>query len=513
MWRAARACVAADTSLIVQAANTGLTGGSTPEGVDYPGGVAILSTERLGGLHLIEGGEQVVCLPGTTLYTLEKALRPLGREPHSVIGSSCLGASVIGGVCNNSGGALVRRGPAFTELALFGRVTEAGTLELVNHLGIALDGDPEAVLARLERGTFDPAMIAPQGTARASAAADYARHVRQIDAGSAARFNADPRHLHEASGSAGKLIVFAVRLDTFPSDWNTATFYIGTNDPDELTELRRTVLRDFGELPVTGEYIHGTAFDIAAEYGRDTMAAVERFGTDRLPLLFAVKARVDGVARRILPDGNDFCDRLLQRLGRLARDRIPPRLKAFRERFEHHLILKVAEGGTAEARECLARMFPSATGDMFECTAQEAARAFLLRFVVAGAAVRYRAVHRREVADLVALDVALPRNTREWFEHLPPDIDAACLHKLYYGHFLCHVFHQDYLVRPGVDPHALEQRMLTLLDKRGAEYPAEHNVGHLYPAKPALEAFYRELDPRNQLNPGLGKTSKARFWR
>jgi D-lactate dehydrogenase len=157
-------------------------------------------------------------------------------------------------------------------------------------------------------------------------------------------------------------------------------------------------------------------------------------------------------------------------------------------------------------------MFPSATGDMFECTVQEAARAFLLRFVVAGAAVRYRAVHRLEVADIVALDVALPRNARAWFEQLPPDIDDACLHKLYYGHFLCHVFHQDYVVKPGVDPHALEQRMLALLDRRGAEYPAEHNVGHLYPAKPALEAFYRRLDPRNQLNPGLGKTSKARFW-
>src|SRR5690606_18026741 len=136
--------------------------------------------ERLGGLHLIEGGRQVVCLPGTTLCTLEKALRPLGREPHSVIGSSCLGASVIGGVCNNSGGALVRRGPAFTALALFGRVTETGRLELVKHLGIALDGDPETALVQVEQGGFDPAAIAPQGSARASAAADYARHVREI---------------------------------------------------------------------------------------------------------------------------------------------------------------------------------------------------------------------------------------------------------------------------------------------------------------------------------------------
>src|SRR5690606_22120255 len=117
------------------------------------------------------------------------------------------------------------------------------------------------------------------------------------------------------------------------------------------------------------------------------------------------------------------------------------------------------------------------------CNAQEGARAFLLRFAVASAAVRYRAVHRRSVGDIVALDIALPRNSRQWVEHLPPHIEEACLARLYYGHFFCHVFHQDYLVKPGVDPHALEDEMLALLDARGAEYPAEHNVGHLYPAK------------------------------
>lgn len=512
LWRAASACVAADASLIMQAANTGLTGGSTPNGSDYPGGAVIVSTERLAGLHLIEGGTQVVCMPGTTLYALEKALRPLGREPHSVIGSSCLGASVVGGVCNNSGGALVRRGPAFTELALFGRVSAEGQLVLVNHLGMALGDDPETVLKRLESGQFDDGDVAPAGNARASAAADYARHVRDIQAASPARFNADPRHLHEASGSAGKLIVFAVRLDTFPADEDAATFYIGTNDPSELTELRRKVLSEFKELPITGEYIHRTAFDIAAEYGRDTMAAIERLGTDRLPLLFASKARIDALARRLLPRGEGFSDRLLQRLGRFTRNRIPPRLREFRDRFEHHLILKVAGEGVMETRTYLSASFPSAQGGMFECSAQEAARAFLLRFAVAGAAVRYRAVHRREVADIVALDIALPRNACEWVESLPVEIDQACLHKLYYGHFFCHVFHQDYLVKPGIDPHELEERMLAVLDARGAEYPAEHNVGHLYPAKPALSAFYRSLDPRNQLNPGIGKTARKRFW-
>lgn len=55
---------------------------------------------------------------------------------------------------------------------------------------------------------------------------------------------------------------------------------------------------------------------------------------------------------------------------------------------------------------------------------------------------------------------------------------------------------------------AFEHKMWKLLDLRGAEYPAEHNVGHLYYAKPALRDHYIKLDPRNCFNPGIGYTSK-----
>lgn len=136
----------------------------------------------------------------------------------------------------------------------------------------------------------------------------------------------------------------------------------------------------------------------------------------------------------------------------------------------------------------------------------------LHRFAVASAAVRYRAVHSDEVEDIVALDVALRRNDRKWFERLPESIDKQISHKLYYGHFMCHVFHQDYIVRKGNNCTALEHEMLELLDQRGAQYPAEHNVGHQYKAKPALQQFYRQLDPTNSLNPGIGKTSKKKYW-
>jgi len=54
--------------------------------------------------------------------------------------------------------------------------------------------------------------------------------------------------------------------------------------------------------------------------------------------------------------------------------------------------------------------------------------------------------------------------------------------------------------------------MLALLDARGAEYPAEHNVGHLYAAKPDLAAHYKACDPTNSFNPGIGKMSRCKHY-
>ena len=97
-WHVLKACVAADVIVITQAANTGLTGGSTPDGADYDRDVVIVNTLRMDLIYPVQRGEQVVCLPGSTLNQLELLLKPMGREPHSVIGSSCIGASVLGGV-------------------------------------------------------------------------------------------------------------------------------------------------------------------------------------------------------------------------------------------------------------------------------------------------------------------------------------------------------------------------------------------------------------------------------
>ena len=58
-----------------------------------------------------------------------------------------------------------------------------------------------------------------------------------------------------------------------------------------------------------------------------------------------------------------------------------------------------------------------------------------------------------------------------------------------------------------------EKKLLKVYDNRGAEYPAEHNVGHEYAAKPNLLKFYKKLDPTNSFNPGIGRTSKNKDWK
>jgi D-lactate dehydrogenase len=508
-WKILRACAATNKIIIMQAANTGLTGGSTPDGSDYDRDVVIVSTLRMARVRLIGDGRQVICLPGATLFQLENALKPLGREPHSVIGSSCIGASVFGGICNNSGGALIHRGPAYTQMTLFARIDEGGEVELINHLGVKLGDDPEQILGRLDSNAYTEADI-DYTSDRAASDHHYAHDVREIDADTPGRYNADPKRLFEASGSAGKVMIFAGRLDTFPKDAETKVFYIGTNDPAELTRIRRHILEHFSDLPIEGEYLHRVAFDIAEKYGKDTFLAIHYLGTGMLPALFAVRARVDTVASRL--GLRDFSDRVMQVGSDLFPRHLPKRMMEYRDKYEHHLMLKMAGTGIEEARNFLNSIFPTAQGAFFECTDVEGDKAFLHRFAAAGAAVRYRAIHRRDVEDIVALDVALRRNDPNWFETLPEDVQRPITHKLYYGHFFCHVFHQDYIVSKGHSTMDVEHSMWKILDARGAQYPAEHNVGHLYEAKPALVDHYRGLDPCNCFNPGIGRTTKLKRW-
>ena len=510
-WKILERCVDAGLIVIMQAANTGLTGGSTPYGTNYDRPIVIINTMRIDDIHFIDEGKQIIALPGSTLFDLENKLAPIGREPHSVIGSTSIGASIVGGVCNNSGGSLIQRGPAYTELSIYAQVNDKGELKLINDLGVELGSSPEEILTNLQEKNYTSNQV--QFPDKLASDNEYEKRLRDINQSTPARFNADKRRLYGVSGSAGKVAVFAVRLDTYPAAKKNKVFYIGTNEPDVLWKMRRDILSNFKNIPTTGDYLHRACYDATKKYSKDNFIVIHKLGTSFIPTLFSLKRKVDLIASRFKFMPDKFSDRLMQFLSEFWPNHLPRRMEEFRDLYEHHWIIETSDESIDESREYFEAFFKKHEGDFFECTDKEGKKAVLHRFVAGSAIGRYHAIHQKEVGPMMSIDVAFPRNEKEWFENLPSEIEDQLEIKLHYGHLFCHVFHQNYIVKKGVDSKALKSKLLKTFDERGAEYPAEHNVGHEYSAKPVLINFYKKLDPTNVFNTGIGNTSKHKNWK
>ncbi|AAQ00799.1 MULTISPECIES: D-lactate dehydrogenase [Prochlorococcus] len=509
LWQVLEECIRHEKIIIMQAANTGLTGGSTPDGNNYDREIVIINCLHIKQLILINSASQVIALPGTTLYDLEEKLLPFRRGPHSVIGSSCIGASVIGGVCNNSGGNLVNRGPAYTELSLYARLNELGKLELVNHLGINLGKSPRSIFTNLQAINFNIQNV--PDTESLASDKEYQFRVRDINASSPARFNSDSRRLFESSGCAGKIAVFAVRLDTFPLPEREKVFFVGTNNAEHLTHLREKILTNMNSLPDMGEYMHFSYFDGSAKYCKDTFLFLKYFGTKYLPKLLEAKRYIDQLTGQVTFLPENISDRLMQFIADILPNHLPIRLLSFRKKFNYYMLL-LASNNSIEEMKLLLDIETEKSEDFeyIECTESEGKDALLHRYVAGAAPARYKILNPDLAGDLLPLDIAFPRNFKDWDQLLPQDILNEMSDSFEMAHFLCMVFHLDFVVKKGVDSKLLKEKILKFLDSINAKYPAEHNVGHLYKAEKSLEVFYRELDPTNTFNSGIGKMSKRK---
>ncbi|AMN49288.1 D-lactate dehydrogenase [Psychrobacter sp. P2G3] len=513
LWRVINLCAAADVIIIAQAANTGLTGGSTPYG-EYDRPVVVISMQSLSGIYLLNDATEVIALPAATLQQLESNLAPLGREPHSVLGSSCVGASVIGGICNSSGGMLVQRGPAYTEMALFARRNALGEFELINHLGVDLGTHPEEMLNNLQAGTFDKDLARPN---KACANHQYQTKVRDCEAKTPARFNNDPNGLYEASGSAGKVIVFAVRVATYPKPKQEQAFYISTDDADTLTTLRQHWLKSELHLPILAEYMHKDYNDITLRYGRDTCLSMRKLPASKIGALYRLQAKIGYYLDKWrLP--KTLPDRVLQIASTFMPASLPKVLAEQAVSYRYHLVIKVAnvcasDSHIASAQEFLQSHMQQHQGVLHTCTEEEAQALLVFRSAATAAMFRYHNLNHSEFGELVSTDIALPRNAVDWDESLPLNLQRQVSKTFYLGHFFCYVMHQDYLLNPTIDSKTFKDELLAFYDQRHIEYPAEHNVGHVYTAKSELHSFYKKLDPTNSLNPGIGQTAKWKNWR
>ena len=526
LWCVINLCAAADTIIIAQAANTGLTGGSTPYG-EYDRPLVVISMQSLNGVHLLNNAKELIALPAATLQQLEYTLAPLGREPHSVLGSSCVGASVIGGICNSSGGMLVQRGPAYTEMALFAKRNTLGAFELVNHLGLDLGTHPEEMLENLQLGRFERDSDSLSNR-KACTNHQYQHKVRDCEADTPARFNNDPNGLYEASGSAGKVIVFAVRVATFAKPKQEQTFYISTNDADTLTTLRKQWLKSELNLPILAEYMHKDYNDITMRYGRDTCLSMRKLPASKIGGLYRLQTKIGyHLDKWQLPQ--TLPDRVLQMASVFMPPSLPTPLAEQSQSYRYHLIIKVANGcdndlnnnndstnashqHIAAAQAFLQLHMQQHEGVLHLCTEKEAQALLVFRSAATAAMFRYHNLNHTQCGELLSTDIALPRNATDWDETLPHHLKEQVSKTFYLGHFFCHVLHQDYLLKPKTNAKQFKEDLLAFYNQRHIEYPAEHNVGHVYPAKTELHYFYKKLDPTNSLNPGIGQTEKWKNW-
>ena len=158
-----QAIIDADAVVLPQGQNTGLTGGSVPRNY-YDGNngeddedyrpVVLVSLKHLNRIFPIDDGQRLVCLAGTGLAQVIQFLQSEfpHRESHSTLGSTFLNPTTAAGVAFGSGGTQVRKGPAYTERALYLKVTtnkwKEKIVEVVNTLGIEGMEDPESERAR-----------------------------------------------------------------------------------------------------------------------------------------------------------------------------------------------------------------------------------------------------------------------------------------------------------------------------------------------------------------------------
>lgn len=81
-------------------------------------------------------------------------------------------------------------------MSLFAQIDADGKLKLVNHLGIDLGSTPEQILSRLDDERISDSDVLHDG--RHAHDHDYVTRVRDVDADTPARYNADPDRLFES---------------------------------------------------------------------------------------------------------------------------------------------------------------------------------------------------------------------------------------------------------------------------------------------------------------------------
>jgi D-lactate dehydrogenase (quinone) len=511
---ALRACVAADVVVIPQGRNTGLTGGSVPRSdlCDRP--TVIINSTRMNKVHPINNNQQMLCCGGVGIYDLSVLAKGLNRESHSVLGSIFLNPTVSAGVAFGSGGTQIRKGPAYTEQALWCRVNTDGQVEVVNTIEGISGSTEEELLDNVENGViFGDA----KKTHAASSDADrYRQHVCQID-DTVARCNADTTGI-DPCRSEGKVFILASVHDTFAEPSRKVTYWITCSDMHTAQTLRTEVLLDNPEdLPVSCEYMDRDSIDVIDSSGRILCALLSLLGIgEKLSALWGVKLAVQSLP---LPFFDILPDQILYTLNSFCPPALPPTLQRLSKEHDHHILVTLGEYGSGNLQRAEERLraFVNKHPDavvVHACNPDEINKSTFFRFAAAPAFRTYcvgRGLQgisidyalRKNDFDIPYIDDALlsASSVKEGESRARKNVPVA---RMRYSHFGCNVVHEDLAFDRSADALECQMQIKKVIEMRGGKLPAEHGHGTEYVAPAETQRRWREMDPCNVLNAGVG---------
>ena len=544
---AVKLIVDADCVLLPQGQNTGLTGGSVPandqNGDTRP--VVVISFRYLNRMFPLDKGERIVCLAGSGLASLHQFLEQEfpDREPHSVLGSTFLNPTTAAGVAFGSGGTQLRKGPAYSDRALYLTVSETKwgerQVHVVNTLGIEglenyverrqLDSVSNLVdrWSRLVNGGYDRTMrySSKEGKARWAHDVTYGRRLcdstsplNADDSNDISRFNADTRGSFP-NRSEGKVVILATVHDTFPKPRATKTFWISFDSLDTALAFRRQVcLQDPEDLPISLEYMDKDAFDVIDQAGRVLSSSICLVGTTSSILrhLWNVKLWVEALP---FERANLWVDRVLFFVNPLIPSSLPPPIMKMSHQLGHHVSMTIGEFGGGELDRLQKRMedFLKTRGEetiqVYECkTSREKHSLSAFRFAAAPA---FRTFCVGNGLQGVSVDYALPKTKGQVpvlsvTNNSESSQDEVPVKRMRYSHFGCNVVHEDLAYGTDVDVHNAKYSLKRVVEHMGGKMPSEHGHGREYVAPPETQARWIEMDPLNVCNPGIGGLSNRR---
>ena len=281
------------------------------------------------------------------------------------------------GVSLGSGGTQLRKGPAYTDRALYAKVCQnkwgKREVKVVNTLGIEGIEDSDFpnnsgscveqldIYANDVKTGYSRPMARSSNSVYGKAKAsdrDYPNIVCECGndhkGSGVSRFNADTKGI-DCNRSEGKVLILATVHDTFQKARENKTYWISCQDFETAQAFRKEVcLNNPKDLPISVEYMDRDSFYVIDQSGRIMGNLIKLVGVGSfVGLLWDVKLKIAA-----LPfDGADLiCDKILHALNNFTPALLPKRFMEAGQRMDHHISMSIGDFGNGEMDRCLERM-------------------------------------------------------------------------------------------------------------------------------------------------------------